>query len=58
MTAILAGAEERADGLEKGKITYYTLKNPGLGGNLIQCVQHTELLSIKDIQRCISVLFQ
>lgn len=29
MTAILAGAEEVVDGLEKGKITFYTLKNPG-----------------------------
>lgn len=28
MTAMLAGAEERVDGLEKGKISYYNLKNP------------------------------
>lgn len=29
MTAMLAGAEERVDGLQKGKIINYTLKNPG-----------------------------
>lgn len=29
MTALFAGAEERVDGLEKGKISHYTLKNPG-----------------------------
>lgn len=29
MTAMLARAEERVDGLEKGKISHYTLKNPG-----------------------------
>lgn len=29
MTATLAGAEERVDGLEKGKISYQNLKNPG-----------------------------
>lgn len=29
MTAMLAGAEEKVGGLQKSKITYYTLKNPG-----------------------------
>lgn len=29
MTTIFAGAEDRVNGLEKGKIIYCALKNPG-----------------------------